>query len=408
MTDKNTDEQYKSAIISLVVFAIGIGLAWGALFLYCHIKSETVCSYTFTGSEIAQEQDGLSVSMEIAKSWKDISYHYEIPFGAQYDFMVVNNSANPFDGFSVVIETTEDMVIDSGWNGTYEAEGNKVIFTAEEPMDLIVSGEEKPFGAVMYSKNEPEIESYVLSGYWTVNAKDTGVFWILVELSGIFLAYLVFRYISIIRQRKYEEQLKKDDEIIVQSLKTLTEFIDAKDAYTKDHSVRVARYAEEIARRYGLPDEEIRHLYYITLLHDCGKISIPDEILKKKGSLTPEEFAVIKTHTTRGNELLKKFTALPGIGDGAHYHHERYDGYGYPSGLEGEEIPLYARIICVADAYDAMSSNRCYRNALDKEKILSELDKNKGKQFDPQFVTLMEAMIEDGFVEKVKEEYPVK
>lgn len=399
-------EHKRTAVFFGISFFLLIG-AWISLITFCNVKANSEHVYTYNEADLEKEQDGLMLSMDIVKTWEDKTLHLHNPYGAQYDFVIKNTSPYMIKNYTVDIIMSDSMEIDSGWNGFFETDGNKVIFTADEPSNIVPAGEEKTFGAVMYSEKMPELKGYTIKGCWDVNIKDSGWYWTLIEFTSLLLAILIFRIYGIYKQSVFNKKIRKDDEIIEQSMKILTGFIDAKDAYTKDHSARVAAYAEEIGRRFGLNEEDIRHLYYITLMHDCGKITIPDEILKKEGSLTPKEFAIIKTHTTKGNELLKRFSALPGIGDGAHYHHERYDGYGYPSGLLGEAIPLNARIICVADAYDAMSSNRCYRDALSKEKILKELVENSGKQFDPKFVPYMIEMIEDGFVDKVKEKYPV-
>ncbi len=154
-----------------------------------------------------------------------------------------------------------------------------------------------------------------------------------------------------------------------------------------------------------MSEEEVRDIGYIGLLHDCGKLSIPEQILNKPGKLTEEEFDVMRRHTTHGENILKDFTSLDGLIDGVLYHHERYDGTGYMTGLAGEDIPLVARIICVADALDAMNSDRCYRSHLTREVILDELEKNKGTQFDPKIAQIMIDMIHSGevFVGDVQE-----
>jgi HD-GYP domain-containing protein (c-di-GMP phosphodiesterase class II) len=157
----------------------------------------------------------------------------------------------------------------------------------------------------------------------------------------------------------------------------------------------------------GMDQDEQDDIYYIALLHDIGKIGIPDNILNKKGALTPEERAIIQTHPAVGGKVLENFTALEDIDDGAKYHHERYDGKGYCDGLSGKDIPLVARIIGVADSYDAMASDRCYRPALSKEKILSELQENSGTQFDPEIVPYMVEMIHEGAVPVQTDEKPV-
>ena len=151
----------------------------------------------------------------------------------------------------------------------------------------------------------------------------------------------------------------------------------------------VAKYTRMIASHMNFTEEELDNIYYIGLLHDVGKMSIPDAILNKPAKLTPEERKIIETHTTQGAEMLKEFSAIPDIISGALYHHERYDGTGYPQGLKCDDIPLIARIICVADSYDAMSSFRCYRDALSKEEIMNELDVCAGKQFDPEIAAIM-------------------
>ena len=176
----------------------------------------------------------------------------------------------------------------------------------------------------------------------------------------------------------------------------LAHAIDAKDQNTNGHSQRVAIYSAEIAKRMGMSDEEQEQIYYMGMLHDIGKIGIPDAILKKPGKLTEEEMQIIRNHPTIGGEILKDFTAIQGISDGARYHHERYDGNGYNEGLKGEEIPLAARIICVADSYDTMSSKRVYKELHEENYILSELDQCSGKQFDPEIVPFMIEMIKDG------------
>ena len=188
---------------------------------------------------------------------------------------------------------------------------------------------------------------------------------------------------------KIENLFEEQEEFSVQVIETLVGTIDAKDKYTNGHSVRVAKYSKMIAERLGKSQEECKQIYYVGLLHDIGKIGIPDEIINKTSRLTDEEFAVIKTHPDVGYNLLNKLSKIENVSVGAHYHHERFDGRGYPEGLKGEEIPEIARIIAVADTYDAMTSNRSYRNAMSQEKVRSELEKGKGTQFDAKFADVM-------------------
>lgn len=204
----------------------------------------------------------------------------------------------------------------------------------------------------------------------------------------ILIALLIFVVISV-KIRQYREQHEHDNKMIRESIETFTGFIDAKDPYTNGHSNRVAGYTRLIAEQMGFEGEELDRIYYIALLHDCGKIGIPDSILSKPDKLTDEEFQIIKSHTVRGGEILDHFKSLEGVSEGALYHHERYDGKGYPKGLSGEEIPLIARMICVADSFDTMNSNRVYRKKLTKESIINEIESNKGSQFDPEIADVM-------------------
>ena len=176
-------------------------------------------------------------------------------------------------------------------------------------------------------------------------------------------------------------------------VETLAEAIDAKDTYTHGHSKRVAEYSVEIARRFGYSEEHCHSLYMMGLLHDVGKIGIPDAVINKPGRLTDEEFALIKAHPPKGSKILSNIREMPELATGARWHHERYDGRGYPDGLSGEAIPEEARIIAVADAYDAMTSFRSYRGVMPQEHVREEIEKGREKQFDPGFADIMLAMM---------------
>ena len=151
----------------------------------------------------------------------------------------------------------------------------------------------------------------------------------------------------------------------------------------------------QIAKRAGLTHQQQEDIYTIGLLHDVGKIGIPDTIINKPSALSDEEYNIIKTHPALGETILKNIKEFPNLVTGARYHHERYDGGGYPDGLSGKDIPVEARIIAVADSYDAMTSRRSYRDALPQEKVRAEIEKGKGTQFDPAFADIMLAMIDE-------------
>ena len=201
----------------------------------------------------------------------------------------------------------------------------------------------------------------------------------------------------------YKEQEQYSRRLFEQTATALVNAIDAKDEYSHGHSVRVAEYSAKIARQLGKSDEECYRIYYTALLHDVGKIGIPEEIINKQGRLTDEEYDRIKKHSLIGNQILSGISEYPYLSIGAHFHHERYDGKGYPEGLKGEEIPEIARIIAVADAYDAMSSNRSYREAFPPQIVREEIIKGMGTQFDPMFAQIMQQIMDQDVEYRMKE-----
>ena len=177
-------------------------------------------------------------------------------------------------------------------------------------------------------------------------------------------------------------------------LETLAGTLDAKDKYTNGHSMRVAFYSTRLAEELEWDKERVSVLRYEALLHDIGKIGVPDAILNKPSRLSEMEFGLIKSHTIVGADILKNMIAVPGASKVARYHHERFDGKGYPDGLQGTEIPFNARIVGIADAYDAMSSDRIYRKALSHNEIRNELINGRGTQFDPELLDKFVEMLD--------------
>lgn len=200
--------------------------------------------------------------------------------------------------------------------------------------------------------------------------------------------------------RVAREQAKRLERFADEVVQTLAHIIDAKDKYTNGHSTRVSVYAAALAEELGWPEVEEAALRYEALLHDIGKIGVPDAVLNKPGRLTDEEFAVIRSHTTIGGDILAESAELLGASYTARYHHERYDGGGYPKGLRAEEIPVHARLVAIADAYDAMHSDRVYRKGLPREVIRSELVRGRGTQFDPVFLDAFLQLFDSGALEK--------
>ena len=197
-------------------------------------------------------------------------------------------------------------------------------------------------------------------------------------------------------ESEIKKQKKKVSDLSFQAMITIAHTIDLKDRYGEGHSLRVALYSREIARRLGWTVEELKNLYNVALLHDIGKIAIEDSILNKMGTLTEQEYESVKRHTKVGADIVKNTTFIPGIKEGISYHHERYDGAGYV-GLKGKNIPLIARILAVADAVTAMEEDRPFRRRLSSIELEKELISNKGKQFDPDIVNVAVEMLHEGY-----------
>lgn len=192
---------------------------------------------------------------------------------------------------------------------------------------------------------------------------------------------------------RYVQKVRKD---YFELTTALANALDSRDPYTRHHSENVSKYAVEIAQEMELSAELCDIIRIGGLLHDIGKIGIPEHILTKKGKLTEEEYNIIKTHPNIGYKIIKHITNFSenGVLDIVLYHHERYDGSGYPNGLKGKEIPLLARIVAVADTFDAMVSQRVYREKLDLNSTLGEIVQNKGTQFDPEIVDIFLRVVE--------------
>ncbi len=221
-------------------------------------------------------------------------------------------------------------------------------------------------------------------------------FWVMIALVTVAaILGLNFLLIRIKTRASLRRQLEYKN-ITVESIQAIARTIDAKDEYTNGHSIRVGYYSKLIAQNLNMKEDEVDNIYYIALLHDIGKIAIPDSILNKPGRLTDEEFAVMKSHTTRGAKILQGISTIPQIIEGAKSHHEKYDGSGYPEGLKGEDIPFVARIICCADCFDAMASKRVYKEPFALEKIISEFERCSGTQFDPQIAHVVVEMMKCG------------
>lgn len=383
---------------SILIFAIIYLILAGAFtLLEYHVERErlqvTTLSATAESSEF--EGTGCSVSITISQKWMNGDW-----LGAQYDGVIANTSETEINDWQLRLTVPAGSWIDSDWNGVYEfiEDGAVLLISPLDYNSTVLPGSDQTFGMVMYTTGVFDPTDYSFSFYTNPEITQYPAFYVILSLVVLVTVGLIAMIISEIRVFTYRRKQAHYKKVIDETLDAFANVIDAKDEYTNGHSARVAIYSLELARRMGLSETQQENIGIIAQLHDIGKVGIPDAILNKPGKLSDEEMEKIRAHTTVGQRILSKFTSVENIANGAHYHHERFDGTGYPSGLSGKNIPLCARIICIADAYDAMSSTRCYRSMLSGEEIIEELRRCSGTQFDPDIVPHMIAMIESGSV----------
>lgn len=377
---------------------------------------------------------------------------YEQAVGTIYEMVVINNTPDTLLDWKATVYIPENMYANNTWNGDFEYHQNvksgdervqtlnlaeysnyditlDCFMTGVGPMVTLYEGDyfvyfpnadlnEMPIapkqessdkesstriGFIMYIPEKPiDYEANFSSGeiryHLQTSILKNPLFWVLGVMLIVWISCFLAMIIVRMNLKRLIEQQKRDEKTIEQTMQTIVNFIEAKDPSTMGHSLRVAQYSRMIAEKMDFSEAECKRIYYIALMHDCGKIYIPDEILSKPGRLTEEEYEIMKKHTVYGGDILRDFSSIEGIGMGALSHHERYDGKGYPNGLAGEDIPIIARIICVSDSFDAMNSRRCYRSNLSEDVIISELLNNKGKQFDPNVIDCLMSLIESGAI----------
>ncbi len=289
---------------------------------------------------------------------------------------------------------------DSGYKTVAQSDLSGVVFTN------LPSGEYTFHLAILDEKSGNVREESTYGFIKEKSIYDNGWFLIyMLVVGGLFIGWLAWFLTKYRAQRALAieqeklalalKQVQMGNETILAIAKT----VDAKDAMTSRHSQRVSEYSVLIAGKLGFSAQEQENLRKAALLHDIGKIGIPDSILNKPDRLTDQEYAVMQTHVTRGAEILKDFTLIEHVVEGARYHHERYDGRGYPDRLKGTDIPLYGRIIAIADAFDAMTANRVYRKRQDFSYVLGELHKGRGTQFDPELLDVFLGLIDSGEID---------
>lgn len=384
---------------SLIIFLTSL-LFICVMSLRIFIQNKQVITFTKSGRTVTGSVN-LDIKMEIpfkADNIKNCWQEWDGSWGSQYDIYIYNKSDAAFLDWNLVMTIPTEGRIDSSWNADYVHTIGKISITGIDSFftTVIHPHNSIKLGFVLYSDNLMNGSDFILTGRFIRNPLREPSF--IVALVFLAVSLIVF-IVSLFFYHTIKAQAAIDNEKIDSLLKLCARFIDTRDEYTKMHSSHVGYYSKEIAKEMGFDEEFQKNIYYMGMMHDVGKVLIPKEILCKPGKLSDEEWVEMKKHTSYGAEILSDFAAVKGIREAVLFHHERYDGKGYPRGLHDKEIPIQARIIAVADSYDAMHTNRSYRNHLDDAVILSELEKNKGIQFDPDVAEAMLRLLrKKGFV----------
>ncbi len=352
-----------------------------------------------------------------------------------YDMVVTNNSKTLMDDWKLRMDIKEECYLNNGWCGSFEIhqfseEGEERVQTVDlrnykqsefkieyriAGQDLLiplkngdyviyipdgsdVSGEVPIKGSnemsgmvtcgfIMYSRSgSVDTSNYELT--YTLHKSyfsgAEGSFFVVAFFTWMLAMLIIF--IIFVISVQYEQRFLAQSRMLGDVFKLCCTLSDSRDYYSKEHSIRVAKYSRLIAEKMGMDKSDCDTVYNAAMLHNIGNSFVSEQILRKMGRLTSEEFSMVKTHTSKGAEVLKDIKNIPHAEEAALYHHERYDGTGYPMGKKGDDIPLVARIVAVADAYDAMANDRPYRKKFMKDQIREEFIKNRGTQFDPMIV----------------------
>lgn len=359
-----------------------------------NVSAEYYTEISLIGSRLSDE---VYATMNRSSIWNTAD-----GYAGQFDFSLFNDGRLDINNWKIYMSVPDNTTLGGAWNSEASLQSGILVLSPVSDNISLETGDSVDFGFILNTPEPFYPTSISFVGYKTTATSGSFyrkiIYFAFVVWAVLFIGFFGTRF----NLKNYREKQKNDVRIILQSMNTFISFIDAKDPYTRGHSRRVAMYAAELAKRMKLSEDEVQNIYYAGLLHDAGKISVPDAVLNKPGKLTDEERKIIQDHTVAGGKMLKQMSSLRGIRETALYHHERYDGKGYPEGLKGTEIPLYARIVGVADSYDAMSSSRVYRRHLNKDEIIDEIQNGSGTQFDPEIVPYMVDMINDGYVNVVK------
>lgn len=329
--------------------------------------------------------------------------------GKKYTILAVDDEENNLALINRTLRNDYNILLASSGE-----EALKIISEQGDEISLIVSDQKMPFmeGTELFkriSENHPEIVKILLTGHSNIDIlvdaiNECHLFqYVLKPFEPEHLCMIVESGIQKYELASSRVQILQDlSELFYKTIKSIAHALDAKDEYTHGHSMRVTLYSLALAKKLDLPENLLEEIETAGLLHDIGKIAIPEKILLKPGKLTPEEYEIIKTHPELGKKFVGGIEKLNLISNWLKFHHEQYDGSGYPDGLKGEQIPISSRIIAIADTYDAMTSNRAYRPALSHQFALEEIIRCSGTQFDPNLAEIFVSIGEE--IETIKKD----
>jgi len=365
--------------------------------LYQRMKSSEDISHQYPMNTLNLDAKDDDIYIEWNKTYALEDANNSNMAKTQYDIIIHNNLDISLYDWEIEVVIPSSSRLDSSWNGDFVLDRNVLTISSVEYNRILGPHTQTPLGMVITIPNSYDVKGFMFTVHKEYSLTSSIYFWCILLLIIGLIAVIIISIAVSARLMRIKSKQKISLQITEQALDTFAAILDAKDEYTNGHSKRVSVYSHELARRMGLPEKDQERIRRIAMLHDIGKINVPDAIIHKQSGLTDEEWQIMRNHPSIGANILKDFTSIPGIDVGAKYHHERYDGKGYPEGLRGWEIPLVARIISVADTYDAMASTRTYRKGVASNEIIDELDASAGTQLDPEIVPHMIRMIYDGF-----------
>ncbi len=353
-------------------------------FVFGKIKSSK--TYSIYSKRGAKAFPNISLELNSSKKW---TVEGKQSCSALYECVIKNNSSFPVKNWIVLLILPEESFISGEpWNGKFTMFNEKLFVSPGEYNLKFMPKSDNSFGFVLNSRQLVENAHYKIEFQMDFNPLYIPAFKFLV-------LFTFFVFIAALSVRLYMFRIERFGIIQKQCFETIANIIDSFDETTYQHSKKVGFYAQKIAERLKLSQKDIQHIFYCGLVHDIGKISVMKELLTKTSEFTNEERELMKKHTVAGAKSLETFTSIPHLKEVALYHHERFDGNGYPYGLKEMQIPLFVRIISVADSFDVMASKRPYKDIFSLEKIKEELKNCSGTQFDPKIVSVMIQLIEE-------------